>query len=73
MWGRSYGVRIELLFVLQNINIISLCLFSKIKNAMSNCVLDFFYTIKEKHCRSPPSINSKIWIDWRKENAIRSR
>lgn len=38
---------------------ISLCLFSKVKYAIYNCVLDFFYTIKEKHCRGPPPINSK--------------
>lgn len=33
-----------------------LCLFLKIKYAVYFCVLDFFYFLKEKHCRSPPFI-----------------
>ena len=36
-----------------------LCLFIKIKCAVKSCAFDFFYTQKEKHCRSPPSISSK--------------
>lgn len=57
MYGGKYGIIIESIFLLQYI--IPLCLFSEIKCAMFNCVLDFFYIIKEKHCRSPPLINSK--------------
>lgn len=71
MWSRKYGIKIELLFVVQNR--ILLCLFSKIKYAMFNCVLDFFYSLKEKHCRSPPPINLKFELIGGKKSAIRTR
>lgn len=58
MWSRKCDIKIELLFVVQNR--ILLCLFLKIRYAMFNCVLDFFYSLREKHCRSPPPINLKI-------------
>lgn len=46
-------------FTLKDVSIRYLCLFQKIKCAIVCCMFDFFYSLKEKHCRSPPSINSK--------------
>ena len=37
----------------------TLCLNEQIKYAVCLCVLDFFYLLKEKHCRSPPSCQFK--------------
>lgn len=40
-------------FTLDGVNSDELCLFSKIKCAILNCVLDFFHFRTEIHCRSP--------------------
>lgn len=70
MWrGASYSNGCYILLVLKKYTIEYLCLFIKIKHAVFCCVLDFFYTLKEKHCRSPPPVDSlKKRIDWRKKN-----
>lgn len=55
-------------FTLKNVNNRYLCLF-QIKCAIISCIFDFFYSLKEKHCRSPPTNQfTKKRIDWRKEN-----
>jgi RNA polymerase sigma factor (sigma-70 family) len=41
-------------FTLKNVNNRYLCLF-QIKCAIISCIFDFFYSLKEKHCRSPPT------------------
>ncbi len=68
MWrGASYSNGYYILLVLKKYTIEYLCLFIKIKCAVKSCAFDFFYTLKEKRCRSPPTINSlKKRIDWRK-------
>lgn len=53
-------------FTLENVNIRYLCLF-QIKCAILYCIFDFFYTLKEKNCRSPPINQFTKRIDWRKE------
>lgn len=56
--GTSKNVKvISQVFTLKNVNIRYLCLF-QIKCAIMRCIFDFFYALKEKHCRSPPLINS---------------
>ena len=74
MWrGVYYSKCYYILLVLIKNTIEYLCLFIKIKYAVFCCVLDFFYTMKEEHCRSPPSINSQKtnWLEEREmqENA----
>ena len=46
-----------------------LCLFIKIECAVTSCAFDFFYILKEKHCRSPPLINSKK-LNWLEEREM---
>lgn len=42
-------------FISSNIQYIGiLCSFKKIKCVVLYCAFDFFYLLKEKHCRSPP-------------------
>lgn len=68
MWrGADYSKDYYILLVLIKNTIEYLCLFIKIKHAVFYCVLDFFYTQKEKHCRSPPQSIRQKRIDWRKE------
>lgn len=63
--GISRNVTVTLqVFALKNVNIRYLCLF-QIKCAIIRCIFDFFYTLKEKHCRSPPASQFKKRIDWR--------
>lgn len=53
--GTSKNVKvISQVFTLKNVNIRYLCLF-QIKYAIMRCIFDFFYALKEKHCRSPPT------------------
>lgn len=53
--GTSKNVKvISQVFTLKNVNIRYLCLF-QIKCAIMCCIFDFFYVLKEKHCRSPPT------------------
>lgn len=59
MWRcRSNVIDISSVFTLKSVNNNYLCSLLKIKCAILCCVLDFFYLLKEKHCRSPPPINS---------------
>lgn len=69
MWRGAYYSSVSYLFlVLKKYTIEYLCLYIKIKCAVKSCAFDFFYTQKEQHCRSPPTINLlKKRIDWRKE------
>ncbi len=65
--GTSRNVKvISKVFALKNVNIRYLCLL-EIKSAIMCCIFDFFYTLKEQHCRSPPANQFKKRIDWRKE------
>lgn len=59
MWrGAYYSKGYYILLVLIKNTIEYLCLFIKIKCAVKSCAFDFFYTLKEKRCRSPPTVNS---------------
>lgn len=63
--GTNSSLQVELqVFTLYDVNIKYLCLL-KIKCAIKCCIFDFFYILKEKHCRSPPSINSQKtnWLE----------
>ena len=64
MWRGTYYSSVSyLLLVLKNYTIEYLCLYIKIKCAVKSCAFDFFYTLKEQHCRSPPqSIHSKTGL-----------
>ena len=65
--GRDTSKNVKVIsqvFTLKNVNIRYLCLF-QIKCAIMRCIFDFFYSLKEKHCRSPPANQKRI--DWRKE------
>lgn len=54
MYGRIGDVNVESKeFTLESVNGAELCLFSKIKCAILNCVLDFFCFTTAIHCRSP--------------------
>ena len=65
MLNEKYDIVTNLL-VLNNVNAIRLlCLFFKIKYAILNCILDFFYTKNQNHCRSQPANQFKKRIDWR--------
>lgn len=60
MWRGTNSSKFNYIFVVIIKNTIEyLCLFIKIKCAVTSCAFDFFYILKEKHCRSPPPINSK--------------
>ena len=44
--------------ILTNIHYIGiLCSFKEIRCVVLYCAFDFFYLLKEKHCRSPPLFN----------------
>lgn len=45
-------------FTLKSVSAKYLCEL-EIKCAIMCCIFDFFYTLKEEHCRSPPLVNSK--------------
>lgn len=71
MWRGANSLKDNyLLLVFIKNTIKNLCLFLEIKCAIEICAFDFFYSLKQRHCRSPPPINSQKRIDWRKENAI---
>ena len=52
MWRGANSSKCNYILVVLIKNTIEyLCLFIKIKYAEKSCVFDFFYTLKEKHCR----------------------
>ena len=60
MWRGTNSSKFNYIFVVIIKNTIEyLCLFIKSECAVTSCAFDFFYILKEKHCRSPPLINSK--------------
>lgn len=67
--GTSRNVTINLpVFALRSVNIRYLCLF-QIKCAIMRCIFDFFYILKEKHCRSPPT-NQFTKMNWLEEREM---
>ena len=63
--GTSRSVKaISQVFALKNVNIRYMCLF-QIKCAIMRCIFDFYYTLKEKHFRSPPTsqFTKTIWLE----------
>ena len=67
--GTSKNVKvISQVFTLNNVNIRHLCLF-QIKCAIMRCIFDFFYALKEKHCRSPPT-NQFTKTNWLEEREM---
>lgn len=70
MWRGANSSKCNYILVVLIKNTIEyLCLFIKIKCAVKSCAFDFFYTLKEKHCRSPPPISSKK-LNWLEEREM---
>lgn len=70
MWKGANSSKFNYILVVLIKNTIEyLCLFIKIKCAVKSCAFDFFYTLKEKHCRSPPPISSKK-LNWLEEREM---